>query len=72
MATTTLRVEGMHCEGCADRIGRVLGREPGVRKARVSFERGEAEVRYHPQRVATLRLVEIVETAGFGASTPES
>lgn len=72
MATTTLRLEGMHCEGCADRARRLLGREPGVRDARVSLEHSEAQVRYNPQRVATQRLVEIVETAGFGASTQES
>lgn len=72
MATATLKLEGMRCEGCADRIRRLLGREPGVREARVSFEHSEAQVRYNPQRVATRRLVEIVEAAGFGASTQES
>lgn len=29
---TTIAIEGMHCGGCADRIRRVLEREPGVRE----------------------------------------
>lgn len=31
--TVTMRIEGMHCEGCAERITLLLEKEPGVRDA---------------------------------------
>jgi Cu+-exporting ATPase len=65
--TTTLRIEGMHCDGCAARIERVLARLPGVHEASVSFPAGRAEVRHNP-RLASGELVRAIERAGYRAS----
>ena len=65
MNKATFRIDGMHCEGCADRIRTLLSKEPGVREARVAFATGSAEVRYNPHTVDEMRLREIVETGGF-------
>lgn len=62
---TSIRIEGMHCGGCADRIRRVLEREPGVRKAEVSHPEGRARVKHEPQTVDAARLTRVVEEAGF-------
>jgi copper chaperone len=63
--TVTMRIEGMHCEGCAERIVTLLKNEPGVRDATVSFADGEARVRYNPRAVHKGRLVEVVEGGRF-------
>ncbi|WP_412559011.1 heavy-metal-associated domain-containing protein [Thalassospira sp. MIT1370] len=65
MDTTTFKIDGMHCDGCAERIRSLLNKEPGVREARVAFATGSAEVRYNPHTVDGMRLREIIETGGF-------
>ncbi len=65
MNRVTIRIEGMHCEGCAERITTLLEKEPGVRDAAVSFTDGQARVRYNPHAVHEGRLVELIEGGGF-------
>lgn len=65
---TRLKVEGMHCDGCAARVKRVLEKEAGVREADVSLEAGAARVKHDEHRVGAERLRELVEQAGYTAS----
>lgn len=51
MNTRTFKIDGMHGNGCADRIRTLLNKEPGVRAARVSFTEGSAEIRYNPRSI---------------------
>jgi copper chaperone len=62
---TTIKIEGMHCDGCANRVKRVLEKEPGVRGADVSFQAGEARVKYNENSVTTDRLRELIEGTGY-------
>lgn len=66
-ARVALRVEGMHCGGCATSLQTVLTRIEGVVAARVSFDESRAVVDYDPRRVTLERLVEAIENAGFRA-----
>lgn len=68
MNSTTIKIEGMHCDGCAQTVKRVLEREPGVREAAVSFEAGEARVKYDEQAVKTDQLRSVIERAGYTAT----
>lgn len=68
MNTTTIKIQGMHCDGCAERVKRVLEREPGVREAAVTFAAGEASVRYDEQAITTDQLREVIERAGYTAT----
>lgn len=65
MNTTTLKIEGMNCASCAERITKVVEREPGVRDAAVSFAEGQASIRFNPASTNEGRLIEVVEQAGF-------
>lgn len=65
MSTTRLRIEGMHCDGCAQRVKRVLEREPGVVEAEVSYKKGEATVQHDAEETPMDRLKEVVERAGY-------
>lgn len=65
MDVAVFKIDGMHCDGCADRIRTLLSKEPGVREARVSFAKGSAEIRYNPHSIGEERLREIIETGGF-------
>ncbi len=66
---TTLTIEGMHCDACAQRVQRVLEREAGVRAAEVSFGAGEARVDYDERVIRPARLEAAVAQAGYTART---
>ena len=61
-----LDVTGMTCVDCESEISRELEREPGVRQARVSYEKGRAWVNVDRQ-VSMVRLTAAVARAGYKA-----
>ena len=67
MKKLTLKIDGMHCDGCAERVTTLLEKEPGVREVAVSFSAGEGRITYNSHTVGQERIVEVVEQGGFGA-----
>lgn len=65
MKTLVLRIEGMHCDGCAETIKALLDIEAGVKASHVSFEEGSARVLYDPAVVDERKLVAAIEKGGF-------
>jgi DNA-binding transcriptional MerR regulator len=65
MKDANFRIEGMHCEGCAKTIEALLGAEPGVRRAAVSFQAREAQVQFDPIATDDAQLAAAVERAGY-------
>ena len=61
-----LDVAGMTCADCESEISRELRREPGVRQARVSYDKGRAWVAMDRQ-VSTAQLTAAVARAGYKA-----
>lgn len=60
-----LRVEGMTCTGCEERIARVLSRLDGVQEASADHCTGEVRVAFDPGRVVPGALAERIERAGY-------
>jgi copper chaperone CopZ len=69
MKSVTLNIEGMHCNGCAQTVKALVGSEPGVRTAEVSYPDRQARVLYDPQVLSEDRLIEIVEKGGYHVQT---
>ncbi len=65
MNTAKLKVEGMHCDGCARIIQSLLEKKTGVRAANVSFKDSEARILHDPESVAEDQLAEAIEKAGY-------
>ena len=65
MKSVTFKIEGMHCDGCAQNIKALLTAEAGVHAADVSFKQGEGRVLYDPRAIDESRLVSTIERAGF-------
>ena len=63
--TVTIRVGGMTCEGCAVAIEKALKETDGVLEARVSYEKGEAWVKYDDRKVSLRKLREVIKGTGF-------
>ncbi len=70
MATLRLKIDGMRCDGCAERIHRVLSREHGVREARVSYPEAGATITYNSHSVTETNLRDLIERAGFAPRDP--
>lgn len=70
--TVRIRVEGMHCGGCAGSVAKALRATEGVEEAEVSFEKGEAVVKYDEQKVTVEKLREVINKTGFKAVEEKS
>jgi copper chaperone len=66
-----MRIQGMHCDGCASRIQKLLESEPGIRGLTVSYAEKEARVRFNPHATGQDRIAEIVQRAGFDVTATE-
>jgi copper chaperone len=65
-ATTTLKVIGMSCGGCAGNVEKALKGLSGVTKATVNLKAGNAQVEYDPEKVTDKDLAKAVKNAGYG------
>ncbi len=71
MKTALFKIDGMHCDGCANTVKAMVERQPGVQAAEVSYDQGEARILYDPRAVAEDRLVAMVQKLGYRA-TPQT
>ena len=67
MAVIELKVEGMTCTHCSDRVLKALSEVAGVEIARVDLDGGTATVEAGPE-VEVAELVASVERTGYDAS----
>lgn len=68
MKTVRFEIDGMRCDGCADRLRRVLDDARGVHSVDVSFEDRLAEITFNDRAVKADELVSAVAGAGFEVS----
>jgi copper chaperone len=68
METTVLKIGGMSCGGCVKSVTSVLQALPGVAKADVSLEKGEAAVVFAADKVAREAMTQAIIDAGFEAA----
>lgn len=66
---TTIYLQGMTCQLCADRVEKCLRAQSGVEKAQVDFGARRAAVQYDPGAAAPEALCAAIEATGYGAST---
>lgn len=65
METVKIEIDGMKCDGCAERIQGLLRKKPGVRETLVSYAGGGASVTFNPYSITEKELREVIERAGF-------
>ena len=70
-ANVTLKVEGMTCTGCEQRLGTALLRLEGVSEAKADHHTGELNIRYDPETTDREALEERVVTAGYEVADTE-
>jgi sulfite exporter TauE/SafE/copper chaperone CopZ len=67
LQTQTLRIGGMTCVNCQNRIEKKLKNTAGVRDAAVSYETGTASVTYDPSAIALSEIKAAIEELGYKA-----
>lgn len=65
MKKIVLGIEGMHCEGCVNRLTKVLNGLDGVNDSKVSLENKNAEVEYDEDKIDLDDIKQAIEDAGF-------
>lgn len=72
MQTVKLRIDGMHCDGCAEIVRHILERQSGVLGCSVSHEDGEARIAIDTARVSVEQLTKAIIEAGYRAHVKET
>ncbi len=67
MKDIKLKIEGMHCTGCSNRLEKVLNNIEGVEKATVSFAEKEAAITYNEEKISEEQIKSEIGEAGFKA-----
>ena len=65
MKEIKLKIEGMHCAGCSNRLEKVLNNTDGIEKAEVNFEQKEATITYNESQTNIDKIKEAIQDAGF-------
>ena len=65
MKEIKLKIKGMHCTGCSNRLEKILNNTDGVENAIVSFEEKQAIITYNESQIDLEKLKETIKDAGF-------
>jgi Cu+-exporting ATPase len=65
--TSTFMVEGMTCGGCELGVKLAVKKLEGVESVDGSYQKGEAEVVYHPEKVTPDDIIAAIEELGYTA-----
>ena len=66
--TSTLKLQGMSCAGCANAIQKAISNVSGVEECEVNFASEQATVKFNPKQTSIETIQSAVEDAGYGAS----
>lgn len=69
--TIHLKLGGMHCAACANRIERTLSKLDGVDVVTVNFATEKATVSYEPNQISINEIMDKVKSIGFSVITDQ-
>lgn len=71
MEITYLKLKGMGCGACANKIEEAINKVEGVEEGQVNFAAAQAKVAYNPQTTNLQEIQQAVSDAGYEALPPE-
>ena len=66
MKDKKLKITGMTCSACANRVQKVVGKLDGVESANVNFATETLSVKYDDKKVDNSEIEKVIEKAGYG------
>ena len=67
--TRRLRIDGMTCASCQNRIEKALNSTIGVKSAKVSYSTGAAEITYDANLLSLRDIIAVIEKSGYRVLT---
>lgn len=67
MEDIILKINGMHCTGCSQRLEKVLKNTDGVEDASVDLDSAEAKVIYDAEKISLEEIYNTIADTGFEA-----
>ena len=58
-----LKIDGMHCNGCSERLEKALNNKDNIKHAKVSFKKKEAEIEF--DKITKKEIEDYIEEIGF-------
>jgi copper chaperone CopZ len=68
VATATFKVEGMHCDGCADKVKNGLAAAPGIVGVDVDVANKSVRVKYNPDKLDVAKIAKLISDLGYKAA----
>lgn len=65
MEKIVLKINGMKCTGCSQRVERALKNTDGIEDANVNLETREAKITYNKDEISYNQICETIVDAGF-------
>lgn len=65
MTSTVIKIDGMSCAACANKIEKALNKIEGVQKANVNFATEKATIEYDEKKVGLGEFIKIVENLNY-------
>lgn len=65
METITLKINGIHCMGCVNRIEKIVSHLEGIETVQVDLDSKSATIQYDHNKIALNEIKEAIEDAGF-------
>ncbi len=67
MKKLVLRVEGLSCPVCTEKIGDMLNKIKGIEKADVFFNTGKAKITYLEEEISPEGIIGAIKKLGYKA-----
>ncbi len=68
VATASFKVEGMHCDGCADKVRSGLATKAGIVKVEVSVANKRVIVQYDADKLDVAKVAKLISDLGYKAA----
>src|SRR5262245_45032423 len=68
VATASFKVEGMHCDGCADKVRTGLASASGIVKVDVSVADHRVTVQYDADKLDVAKVAKMISDLGYKAA----
>lgn len=65
MENEIVRVEGMHCAACAERVEDALSDLAGVTAVEADYEAGTVDIAYNPVQIGLQAILDAIIEEGF-------
>ena len=65
MENVVLKIKGMKCTGCSQRVERALKNTDGIEHAKVDLDSREANIDFNKEIITVKEICETIEDVGF-------